>query len=129
MEHVTVLIGLAVNGEAVGGVIHQPYCNSEKDNKSSHTGRSIWGTRGGNIGGLKVEVPPSDNLVLATTRSHSNELVETTIKAIGASQVLRVGGAGHKVGRSLLLIIVFTFLNCIFKSPPIDKINDSFIFS
>uniref|UniRef100_T1HX88 Uncharacterized protein n=1 Tax=Rhodnius prolixus TaxID=13249 RepID=T1HX88_RHOPR len=96
VEHVTVLIGLAVNGEAVGGVIHQPYCNSEKDNKSSHTGRSIWGTRGGNIGGLKVEVPPSDNLVLATTRSHSNELVETTIKAIGASQVLRVGGAGHK---------------------------------
>lgn len=27
LDHVTVLIGLAVNGKAVGGVIHQPYYN------------------------------------------------------------------------------------------------------
>lgn len=29
LDHVTVLIGLAVNGKAVGGVIHQPFYNYE----------------------------------------------------------------------------------------------------
>lgn len=31
LDHVTVLIGLAVNGKAVGGVIHQPYYNYKSD--------------------------------------------------------------------------------------------------
>lgn len=31
LDHVTVLIGLAVNGKAVGGVIHQPYYNYKTD--------------------------------------------------------------------------------------------------
>lgn len=98
VEHVTVLIGLAVNGEAVGGVIHQPYWGYEQDNKSdANIGRTIWGTNGGNIGGLVIKKTASDNLVLATTRSHSNESVEAAIKSLGASEVLRVGGAGYKV--------------------------------
>lgn len=29
LDHVTVLIGLAVNGIAVGGVVHQPFYNYE----------------------------------------------------------------------------------------------------
>ena len=42
LDHVTVLIGVAVKGRAVGGVIHQPYYNAQ----SSHVGRTIWGIVG-----------------------------------------------------------------------------------
>lgn len=42
LDHVTVLIGVAVKGRAVGGVIHQPYYNSQ----SSHVGRTVWGIVG-----------------------------------------------------------------------------------
>lgn len=40
VEHVTVLVGIAVDGTAVGGVIHQPFYQC--------SGRTIWGIPGKN---------------------------------------------------------------------------------
>ena len=33
LDHVTILIGIAVNGKAVGGVINQPFFNYQHKNK------------------------------------------------------------------------------------------------
>jgi len=46
LDHVTVLIGVAVNGEAVAGVIHQPYFNYQSKEPGIELGRTIWGIVG-----------------------------------------------------------------------------------
>jgi len=46
LDHVTVLIGIAINGEAVAGVIHQPYFNYESKEPDIELGRTIWGIVG-----------------------------------------------------------------------------------
>jgi len=46
LDHVTVLIGIAVNGEAVAGVIHQPYFNYQNEEPGIELGRTIWGIVG-----------------------------------------------------------------------------------
>lgn len=45
LDHVTVLIGIAVNGRAVAGVMHQPYYNY-KAGPDASLGRTIWGVVG-----------------------------------------------------------------------------------
>ncbi|XP_028027549.1 3'(2'),5'-bisphosphate nucleotidase 1-like isoform X1 [Bombyx mandarina] len=99
LEHVTVLIGIAVNETPVAGVIHQPYYKNivEGDKK---IGRTIWGLHGVGVGGF-TPAPPPESIVITTTRSHSNPVVEEALKVMNASKVLRVGGAGYKV--SILL--------------------------
>lgn len=94
LEHVTVLIGISVNEKPVAGVIHQPYFKSIGDDKK--LGRTIWGLQGAGVGGFTL-APPPDSLVITTTRSHSNPVVEQALKAMSASQIVRVGGAGYKV--------------------------------
>jgi 3'(2'), 5'-bisphosphate nucleotidase len=94
LEHVTVLIGIAVGTRAVAGVIHQPYYGyKEKED----CGRTIWGVLGLGAYGHTPQELPSDRVVLTTTRSHSNALVQEAINSLKADEVLRVGGAGHKV--------------------------------
>lgn len=45
LDHVTVLIGVAVNGVAKAGVIYQPYYNYDKQ-PGATLGRCIWGLVG-----------------------------------------------------------------------------------
>lgn len=94
MEHVTVLVGLAVNGRPVGGVIHQPYYDYKSGNMY---GRTIWGLIGLGIGGLEAQNPPADKLIIVTTRSHLDETVQSALDAMNADEILKVGGAGYKV--------------------------------
>lgn len=95
LEHVTVLIGIAVNGKAVGGVIHQPYYNHESSD--SDVGRTVWGVIGDGVGGMSVQSPPSSGCIVTTTRSHSSTTVNDAVNALTPDQIMRVGGAGHKV--------------------------------
>ncbi|CAH0678889.1 unnamed protein product [Chilo suppressalis] len=95
LEHVTVLIGIAVNEKPVAGVIHQPYYKSIVDGEKK-LGRTIWGLQEAGVGGFSSAAPP-DSLIITTTRSHSNPLVEKALQVMEASQILRVGGAGYKV--------------------------------
>jgi len=47
LDHVTVLIGIAVKGRAVAGVIYQPYYNYQAGAGPSATpGRTIWAVVG-----------------------------------------------------------------------------------
>lgn len=86
VENTTVLIGVAVNNNAVAGVIHQPYF----ENSSGQLGRTIWGVKGLGIGGMEAISPPADEFTVVTTRSHSNKLVSDAIEALSPTQVVVV---------------------------------------
>ena len=96
LQQITVLIGIAYKGEAVAGIIHQPYYNE--------AGRTIWGIKG--VGAFGTKVSRRDNKrVVVTTRSHSTQMVQDTLDQMKAKNladsVERVGGAGFKVIRCL----------------------------
>ncbi|KAG6463282.1 hypothetical protein O3G_MSEX013780 [Manduca sexta] len=94
LEHVTVLIGISVNEKPIAGVIHQPYYKNTVG-EDVKVGRTIWGLQDAGVGGYTPAQPP-DSLIITTTRSHSNPLVEAALQVMNASKVLRVGGAGYK---------------------------------
>uniref|UniRef100_A0A0N4ZR56 3'(2'),5'-bisphosphate nucleotidase 1 n=1 Tax=Parastrongyloides trichosuri TaxID=131310 RepID=A0A0N4ZR56_PARTI len=93
LDQVTVLIGIAYKGEAIGGIVHQPYYKSEH-------GRTIWGVVG--LGSYNYSRDLSKKGKYAvTTRSHSTKLVDTTLTALKEKKLIdsvkRFGGAGYKV--------------------------------
>ncbi|EZA51931.1 3'(2'),5'-bisphosphate nucleotidase [Ooceraea biroi] len=94
VEHVTVLVGVAIGKTAIGGVIHQPYY---KNNESDAYGRTLWGIDGVGFGGFAPKPPPEEKRIITTTRSHSDGIVQSAIKSLDPDEVARVGGAGHKV--------------------------------
>ncbi|KAL3238696.1 hypothetical protein MRX96_048070 [Rhipicephalus microplus] len=77
LDHVTILVGIAVQGKAVGGVIHQPYYNYQVEKDVYKQGRNNVGYR------------------------WCCPVINSCIESMKPDEVLRVGGAGHKV---LLLI-------------------------
>lgn len=77
-------------------MIHQPYYNY-KICKCDDQGRTLWGIIGVGVGGFQVRPPPPNKLIIVTTRSHSNTLVQATLDAMQPDEVIRAGGAGHKV--------------------------------
>ena len=89
MEHVTVLIGIAIRGVAIAGVMHQPY--SEND-----TCRTLWGIVGVGTGGFNFQLPPPDQFIIATTSSHYNKSTKNSLDVLKPSKVIKVGGAGFK---------------------------------
>ncbi|XP_052275889.1 3'(2'),5'-bisphosphate nucleotidase 1-like isoform X2 [Dreissena polymorpha] len=113
LDHVTVLIGIAVKGVATAGVINQPFHNFEEIPKYGKA-RCIWGVQGLGSFGFKRNAHLEGN-VITTTRSHSDYTITKTVEACEPTEVLRVGGAGHKV---LLLIekkahaYVFASIGC-----------------
>ncbi|KZC06218.1 PREDICTED: 3'(2'),5'-bisphosphate nucleotidase 1 [Dufourea novaeangliae] len=94
VEHVTVLVGVAIGKRAVGGVIHQPYY---KNTDNDVVGRTIWGINGVGFGGFSPIAPVDRKKIITTTRSHSDSNVQAAINALHPDEVLRVGGAGYKV--------------------------------
>lgn len=88
-------MGIAVKGKAVGGVIHQPYYNYLSNDQN--LGRTIWGLVGYGVGGFEPKDPSPHGLTLVTTRSHSNETVQKALDALKPDNIVKVGGAGHKV--------------------------------
>uniref|UniRef100_A0A915M4X2 3'(2'),5'-bisphosphate nucleotidase 1 n=1 Tax=Meloidogyne javanica TaxID=6303 RepID=A0A915M4X2_MELJA len=99
LEQVTVLIGITYKGRPIAGVIHQPYYNLLSDSK---VGRSIWGINGVGVFGINTcKESPSSGPFAVTTASHSNEMVDTALKALQEKNLIRefrrVGGAGFKV--------------------------------
>lgn len=100
LDHVTILIGVAINGEAKGGVIYQPYYNYQAGADAT-LGRCIWGLIGLGSFGYKPQLPPDNQNVITTTRSHADWMVTEAVNSCQPTEVIKVGGAGHKV---LLLI-------------------------
>uniref|UniRef100_A0A646QJE7 3'(2'),5'-bisphosphate nucleotidase 1 n=1 Tax=Hemiscolopendra marginata TaxID=943146 RepID=A0A646QJE7_9MYRI len=116
LDHVTVLIGISVHGKAVGGVIHQPFFNY-KANDPTQLGRTIWGLVGLGAFGFTHHLPPTNKRIITTTRSHSTPEVQAALDAMEADEILRVGGAGHKV----LLLLEGKAHAYVFASPGCKK--------
>ncbi|KFD50586.1 hypothetical protein M514_08535 [Trichuris suis] len=96
VSHVTIMIGVAMNGKPVAGVIHQPY-TKENEKTNMEQGRTVWALRSAGVkGDVLLTSPPSDKLIVVTTRSHGNELLDKTLKALKPDEICKVGGAGHK---------------------------------
>ncbi|ALC46919.1 CG7789 [Drosophila busckii] len=93
VEHVTVLIGIAIKNTAVGGIIHQPFYKQA----NGELGRTIWGLKGLGTGGFTSKAAPAEEFIITTTRSHSNALHQQAVDAFNATNVIKVGGAGYKV--------------------------------
>ncbi|XP_075147269.1 3'(2'),5'-bisphosphate nucleotidase 1 [Haematobia irritans] len=93
LDHVTILIGIAIRNSAVAGIIHQPYFK----NTGGELGRTIWGLKGLGTGGFVSIQPPHDKFIITTTRSHSNDIVQAALESLSPTDVIRVGGAGYKV--------------------------------
>ena len=47
--------------------------------------------------GFERQNPPEGKNIITTTRSHSNRAVTEAVESCQPSEVVRVGGAGHKV--------------------------------
>jgi len=91
LEAVMSLIGIGYKGEAVAGVMYQPFVDGPTGN-----GRTIWGMKGLGTFGFEHKERKDDRLVIATTRTHGSASVEKAIAKTNPSEVVRVGGAGHK---------------------------------
>jgi len=96
LDHVTVLIGIAVGKQAVAGVIHQPYWNYKSTDPAATIGRTFYGLIGAGVYGLTPVPPPAGQRIITTTRSHGTGLVQQALEVLSPDKVLKVGGAGHK---------------------------------
>ena len=118
LDHVTVLVGIALGDEAVAGVIHQPFYGYKECKDMMSLGRTFHGVVGAGIGGKLVQkMPPAEQKIVTTSRSHSNTLVNASIDAIHPTDVIRVGGSGHKV----MLLIEGEAHAYVFPSPGCKK--------
>ena len=113
LQYPTVLIGIAVGGKAVGGVIHHPFWSpsltSGSPSNAMATGRTIWGLVGMGVRGLLNPGPASSSsssnntdqekkgLTVITTMSHNNALVDRSVKAVKPGKLVRAGGSGYKI--------------------------------
>ncbi|KAF7233978.1 hypothetical protein EG68_12012 [Paragonimus skrjabini miyazakii] len=120
IEHVTVLIGIAVSGKPVAGVIAQPFYrghlitsdgSSPPPSPSQTITRIVWAMDGLGVFGVKPNPPASPvpypinpkltagaaPHVIVVTRSHPTSSLSAVIDACAPTEVLRVGGCGYKV--------------------------------
>lgn len=112
IDHVTILIGVCVNDDAVAGVIYQPFWQNR--------GRALWGLVGSGYGGFDLKVLPQDKKVYVTTRSHYAQAIETFIDGLKPCEVIRVGGAGNKVIQFInyyldqFILLLFYFIQVLY---------------
>lgn len=115
LDHVTVLVGIAIKEKAVAGVINQPFYNYQ--NPELPQGRTLFGIDGVGVHGIERVLPPKDARIVTTSRSHGTGLINDCTQACDPSDVIRVGGAGHKV----LLLIEGRAHAYVFPSPGTKK--------
>lgn len=60
-------------------------------------GRTIWALSGLGCFGVTPTQLPDDKLVVTTTSSHGNALINSAIESLRPHETIRVGGAGYKV--------------------------------
>ncbi|MFB3136448.1 MAG: 3'(2'),5'-bisphosphate nucleotidase CysQ [Nitrospirales bacterium] len=92
----SVMIGLAVGGQAYLGVVYRP------DGDVLYTGvvgQGAWVEVNGIRKALMVDsTRESSSMTLAVSRSHRNPLIEKICEAVGVSQEIPSGSVGLKIG-------------------------------
>jgi len=93
LEGVTVLIGVATKGSAIGGIIHQPFYTD-----GNEYGRSVWGIlNSGVYGKFFPNTTPLPGRIIAGSLSHRSKTVVDVVNACQPTEVLQAGGCGYKV--------------------------------
>eukprot|EP00116_Pleurobrachia_bachei_P019313 sb/3479575/ len=95
-QDVTVLIGIAAYGNAVGGVIYQPWYSQKEGVENK--GRVMRGQvgLGAAISGFRRLASPLEIEVITTTRSHMQKKVEDAIDSCKPDSLIQIGGSGSK---------------------------------
>ncbi|CAG0923614.1 unnamed protein product [Notodromas monacha] len=112
VEHVTILIGVALMGKPVAGIVHQPFWKSLGNDKEL-VGRTVWGICGMGIGETvgtlgtptvltchpfqAIERAASSKTIVVTSRSHQAPHVVKASESITPDEVIYAGGCGNKV--------------------------------
>jgi 3'(2'), 5'-bisphosphate nucleotidase len=97
-EDVTVLVGIAVEGKPVAGVIHQPFYGTMAGLPTAQQGRTVWGMLGLGVRGIVPRPSPEHGgLRLAVSRSHYSGTVERVTECLQAKEKVIAGGAGNKI--------------------------------
>lgn len=105
------MIGFATQGDAIGGIIHQPFYTDDNGQ-----GRSVWGiVNSGVYGKCTLNNKPLPGRIIAGSLSHRSKTVVEAVNACEPTEVLQAGGCGYKVQSFLFLdfnvfclILVFT---------------------
>jgi 3'(2'), 5'-bisphosphate nucleotidase len=93
-EDVTVLVGIAVEGKPVAGVIHQPFYGTTAGLPTAQQGRTVWGMLGLGVRGIVPRPSPEHGgLRLAVSRSHYSGTVERVTECLQAKE--KVGSNPH----------------------------------
>ncbi|CAF3571428.1 unnamed protein product, partial [Rotaria sp. Silwood2] len=93
LEGVTVLIGFATQGNAIGGIIHQPFYVDGNEH-----GRSVWGiVNSGVYGKCIFNNKPLVGRIIAGSLSHRSRTVIDAVNACQPTEVFQAGGCGYKV--------------------------------
>jgi len=91
-QDVTVLIGISHKGEALAGLIHEPFA------PVSPGGTTTWGVVGGDVYFRAPPVnPPPGRKVFVSSRSRPDETLEKMLEKLHPIEILRLGGAGNKI--------------------------------
>lgn len=98
-DAVTVLIGLALKGKPLAGVVHAPWQSGDK-------GRTVWGLVGLGAFGHKFVAPPAGRRWIVTSRSHVTEGLRKLIESVNAQRVLRVVDLSCAVLLRLLICLL-----------------------
>jgi 3'(2'), 5'-bisphosphate nucleotidase len=103
-HEVTVLIGVALNGKPIAGVLNQPFYAKIGDSDDWKS-RIVWGVAGLGAFDMKNELvtelkptPKADSEVkrIVTTRSHLTDTIKRDLGSIPNSTLVHYGGAGYK---------------------------------
>ena len=87
------LIGLATKGNAIGGIIHQPFYQ-----EGNEFGRSVWGLINSGVYGKYLRNnTPLPGRIVAGSLSHRSKTVVDAVNACQPTEVLQAGGCGYKV--------------------------------
>lgn len=95
LDHVTILVGICIGDDAIAGVINQPFFNYQ--NKELPMGRNLYGIVGSGVVGIERKLPDPTKRIVCTTKSHGTGLINDAANACNPTEIIRVGGAGHKV--------------------------------
>lgn len=106
LEGVTVLIGLATKGNAIGGIIHQPFYK-----EGNEFGRSVWGLLNSGVYGKYLRNnTPLPGRIVAGSLSHRSKTVVDAVNACQPTEVLQAGGCGYKVREFFVISIGINLL-------------------
>ena len=108
------LVGIAVEGKPVAGVIHQPFYGANLGRPAHEQGRTVWGMKGLGVRGVSPKPSPDkEGLRVAVSRSHYSGTVQQVVDYLQPREKVIAGGAGNK----MLMVLENTVDTYVYPTP------------